>query len=77
MGTKLGALRALDLTRDGVAQFATEDDGVLRVVLAEEVLFDRDRDNLKPSAERALSSIYARSLAPIPKRFARRPCRTR
>jgi len=65
MGTKPSALRPLDLNRDGVAQFAPEGDG-LRVVLDESLLFDVDRDNLKPSAERALSSIYARSLAPVP-----------
>jgi outer membrane protein OmpA-like peptidoglycan-associated protein len=67
MGTKPGALRALDLNRDGIAQFAPDEDGSLRLVLDEDLLFDFDRDNLKPSAERALSSIYARSLSPVPR----------
>ncbi len=66
MGTKPGALRPLDLNRDGVAQFVRDESGGVRVVLDENLLFDIDRDNLKPSAERALSSIYARSLAPVP-----------
>jgi outer membrane protein OmpA-like peptidoglycan-associated protein len=66
MGTKPGALRALDLNRDGIAQFAPDEDGSMRVVLDEGLLFDLDRDNLKPSADRALSSIYARSIAPVP-----------
>jgi outer membrane protein OmpA-like peptidoglycan-associated protein len=66
MGTKPGALRPLDLSRDGVAQFASDENGSLRIVLDEGLLFDVDRDNLKPSAERALSSIYARSIAPVP-----------
>jgi outer membrane protein OmpA-like peptidoglycan-associated protein len=66
MGTKPGALRAIDLTRDGVAQFAPDEGGGVRIVLDEALLFDLDRDNLKPSAERALSSIYTRSIAPVP-----------
>ena len=66
MGTQPGALRVLDLNRDGVAQFAREDDGRLRVVLDEGLLFDFDRDDLKPAAERTLSSIYYRSISPTP-----------
>ncbi len=65
-GTKPGALRPLDLGRDGVAQYAREADGGWRLVLDESLLFDFDRSELKAEAERALSSIYALSLAPVP-----------
>jgi outer membrane protein OmpA-like peptidoglycan-associated protein len=65
-GTSPQTLRALDLKRDGVAQSLKEPDGGLRLVIAEGVLFDTDKDELKPSSELALSSIYASSIAPVP-----------
>lgn len=65
-GSKPSSLRPLDLSREGVAQFAREGDDGWRVVLDESLLFDFDRAELKPSAERALASIYALSLAPVP-----------
>lgn len=64
-GAKPGVLRPLDLSRDGVVQAAREH-GVLRLVLDESLLFDFDRAELKPSAERALKSIQALNLTPAP-----------
>jgi hypothetical protein len=54
------------MDRNGVAQVSRDKDGSLRILLAEGVLFDFDKDELNTSAERALSAIFASTLVPAP-----------
>lgn len=65
-GTDPKALRVVDMNRQGVAQAAREPNGGVRLVLPEGVLFELDKDELNPSAERALSAIFAVNIAPAP-----------